>query len=76
MKGTTATLHGQIDQSAFAYIIPLRHVYGNQLENITEQNSLLAVTWIVAGLPPRRIVFSLRPIRVGFVVDQVALGQV
>jgi len=74
MKGTTATLHGQRDQSAFGYKIPLRHVYRNRLENITEQNSLLAVTWIVTGLPPRRLGFSLRPIRVGFVVDQVALG--
>jgi hypothetical protein len=47
-----------------------------KLENIGEQNSILAVTWIVAGLPPRRLGFSLTLIRMGFVVDQVALGEV
>jgi len=40
-----------------------------KLENIREQNGILAVTWIVAGLPPRRLGFSLRLIRVEFVMD-------
>jgi hypothetical protein len=40
---------------------------------------LLAVPWLrrlAAGLPPRRPGFDPGPVRVGFVVDKVVLGQV
>jgi hypothetical protein len=47
--------------------------------NNTQNNTPQAVPWLrrlAAGLPPRRPGFDPGSVHVGFVVDEVALGQV